>query len=73
MFGPPNYDQGSGDGKVQLEWEIKFDNGVRATIYDYKQYDYDPYNEVDYWSVGGNSVSSAAEVYKAMGLIKFLD
>lgn len=73
VFGPPNYDQGSGDGKVQLEWEIKFDNGVRATIYDYKQYDYDAYNEVDYWSVGGNSASSAAEVYKAMGLIKFLD
>jgi len=69
VFGPPSYEQGSGDGKVQLEWDIEFDNGVRATIYDYKQYDVDPYNDIDYWSVGGNSAESAFEVYKSLGLI----
>ena len=68
-FGPPSYAEGSGDGKVQLEWDIKFDNGVRASIYDYKQYDKDPYNDVFYWSVGGNSPESAFEVYKMMGLV----
>tara|TARA_R110001583_G_scaffold3173_2_gene20736 strand:+ start:13630 stop:14244 length:615 start_codon:yes stop_codon:yes gene_type:complete len=72
VFGKPSLiNAGSNDGgdKVQLEWDIKFDNGVRASIYDYKQYDIDPYNDVDFWSVGGNSPESAVEVYLAMGLI----
>ena len=69
VFGEPTYDvAGSGDGKVQVEWDIKFDNGVRASIYDYKQYDVDLY-DIDFWSVGGNSPESAFEVYKSMGLI----
>ena len=67
VFGPPTWDQGSGDGKVQMEWDIKFDNGVRASIYDYKQYGVHP-QDIDYWSVGGNSPVSAYEVYKAMEL-----
>ena len=46
VFGQPTYEGPSQDNKVQLEWDIKFDNGVRATIYDYKQYDKDPYEEV---------------------------
>lgn len=57
-----------GDGKVQGEWDIKFDNGVRATIYDYKQYD-TPLQNVTNWSVGGNSPHSAYEVYKIMGIL----
>lgn len=69
VFGPPSYETGSGDGKVQLEWDIEFLNGVRSSIYDYKQYDIDPYNDIDYWSIGGNSNESAFEVYKAMGII----
>lgn len=68
VFGPPSYSEGSGDGKVQVEWDIKFENGVRASIYDYKQYDIDIY-DIDYWSVGGNSPESATEVYLTMGLI----
>ena len=67
VFGPPTWDQGSGDGKVQMEWDIKFDNGVRASIYDYKQYGVHP-QDIDYWSIGGNSPVSAFEVYKAVGL-----
>ena len=67
VFGPPTWDQSSQDGKVQMEWDIKFDNGVRASIYDYKQYGVHP-QDIDYWSVGGNSPVSAYEVYKAMGL-----
>ena len=68
VFGPPSYSEGSGDGKVQMEWDIKFDNGVRAAIYDYKQYGI-PVNDIDYWSIGGNSPESATEVYLAMGLV----
>jgi len=67
VFGGPTWNQPSPDGKVQVEWDIKFDNGVRATIYDYKQYGLQP-EDIDYWSVGGNSPVSAFEVYKAMGL-----
>jgi|TARA_R110002020_G_scaffold111841_2_gene257844 hypothetical protein len=68
VFGKPTWKGVSGDNKVQVEWDIKFDNGVRSSIYDYKQYDVDPY-DIDYWSVGGNSPESAFEVYKVMGLI----
>ena len=68
VFGPPSYSEGSGDGKVQMEWDIKFDNGVRAAIYDYKQYGI-PVNDIDYWRIGGNSPESATEVYLAMGLV----
>lgn len=69
VFGEPSHSEPSGDNKVQVEWDIKFDNGVRASIYDYKQYNMDP-KDIDFWSIGGNSESSAAEVYKSMGLIK---
>ena len=69
VFGPPTWDQSSQDGKTQVEWDIEFDNGVRASIYDYKQYDVHP-QDVDYWSIGGNSPVSAFEVYKAMGLFE---
>jgi len=69
VFGPPTWDQSSGDGKTQVEWDIKFDNGVRASIYDYKQYGVNP-QDVDYWSIGGNSPVSAFEVYKAMGVFE---
>ena len=50
----PTWEQGSQDGKTQVEWDIEFDNGVRTSIYDYKQYGVHP-QDVDYWSIGGNS------------------
>tara|TARA_R110001592_G_scaffold96511_6_gene277141 strand:+ start:12923 stop:13552 length:630 start_codon:yes stop_codon:yes gene_type:complete len=68
VFGLPTYDSSSSDGKTQVEWDIKFENGVRSSIYDYKQYDTEV-DEITYWSVGGNSPESAFEVYKIMGLI----
>ena len=51
VFGKPI--DGSGDGKVNSEWIIKFDDGQVATIYDWKTgstpvYDYD-------WHIGGNN------------------
>ena len=68
VFGPPTWDQGSGDNKVQVEWVIKFPDGTIGTIYDYKQYDVDP-DDVDYWSIGGRTGLEAYYVKKAMGLI----
>lgn len=66
-FGQPTYDDISSDNKVQKEWDIEFDNGVRATIYDYKQYGLSP-EDINYWSIGGNGMMAPFEVYKVMGL-----
>ena len=66
-FGQPTQINSQDYGKTQREWDIKFENGVRASIYDYKQTDIEP-EDIDYWSIGGNSPVSAFEVYKVMGL-----
>ena len=68
VFGPPTWDQGSADDKVQMEWVVKFPDGTLATIYDYKQYNVEPEN-IDYWSIGGRTNLAAYYVKKAMGLI----
>ena len=68
VFGPPTWDQGSADAKVQVEWSIKFPDGTIGTIYDYKQYNVDP-EDIDYWSIGGRIGLAAYYVKKAMGLI----
>ena len=68
IFGPPTWDQGSGDNKVQVEWVIKFPDGTIGTIYDYKQYNIDP-EDIDHWSIGGSKGLAAYYVKKAMGLI----
>lgn len=42
---------GSGDGKIQVEWFLRFDDGTIATVYDYKS---DVVAErVTDWHVGG--------------------
>lgn len=62
FLGQPTFDEGSGDGKVQVEWIVKFkDNygGVNLfTIYDWKHYDrnhIDNPNIMVSWHVGGKS------------------
>jgi hypothetical protein len=50
VFGNPL----TGDGyKTRAEWVIKFDDGVVATIYDWKQY-HCPVHEVTTWNIGGH-------------------
>jgi hypothetical protein len=58
VFGRPI--NGSGDGKVNSEWIIKFTNGEVATIYDYKEpiTPTDDYN----WHIGGNKKWVVAKV-----------
>ena len=68
VFGPPTWDQGSADDKVQVEWTIKFPDGTIGSIYDYKQYNVDP-DDISYWSIGGRTGLEAYYVKKAMGLI----
>lgn len=65
VFGNPSWFSDDEGSKVQAEWDIRFDNGVRASIYDYKSLM--PLNSILNWSIGGNSPHSAYEVYKIMG------
>lgn len=50
VFGRPI--SGSGDGKVNSEWIIRFANGEVATIYNYKTGS-TPTDDYD-WHIGGN-------------------
>lgn len=52
---------GSFDGKVQAEWQIQFDDGKVATIYDWKQYGQDVKGVTD-WHIGGHDSSVVSRV-----------
>jgi len=41
-----------GDGKVQAEWVIQFEDGEVATVYDWKEYT-TPAELVTEWHIGG--------------------
>ena len=72
MFGPPTYSNESGDGKVNFEWVIEFENenGIleQYTIYDWKvDADYSKKNtgdisEADDW-LGGSRWHVGGKVY----------
>lgn len=56
QFGTPfTYSQRDSDGKVTTEWIIKFEDGVVATIYDWKRYEMGApaLDEVYEWHIGG--------------------
>jgi len=70
VFGEPHSD---GDGyKVDAEWDLMFENGTHARIYNYK--DGTNYNGADGlrkavitdWHIGGNSAKSVAAVMSAL-------
>lgn len=55
ILGEPTYIEPSEDEKVQLEWVIEFE-GNYFSIYDWKIYDRNfTLNDLDVWSIGGNS------------------
>lgn len=65
VFGKP----GEGDGyKTDAEWELKFSDGVYATIYNYKDgKNYNgargtPKTQITEWHVGGMSARAVANV-----------
>ena len=63
-FGPAG--EGTSDGKTQAEWAIRFENGVVATIYDWKQYD-TPVEQVTEWNIGGYDNRALTYVRKILG------
>jgi hypothetical protein len=68
IFGPENCD---GDGyKVQAEWNIKFEDGTYATIYDWKE-DVSKEQVTD-WHIGGRSQQSVWAVKQAVAQAKIM-
>lgn len=59
VFGPPHI-AGSWDGKTKAEWDVKFEDGTVAAIYDYCSPD-DPVENRE-WHVGGFSVEAVCLV-----------
>lgn len=51
VFGQPK--EGSADGKTTCEWRIEFDDGVVATIYDWKTRTTP--KDLYYWHIGGHT------------------
>ena len=60
IFGEPPV-IGSPDGKVQVEWRIRFPGGAIVTIHDYK--DYLPPQKITQWSIGGFKKEDAQLVH----------
>ena len=55
-----------GDGKVQAEWLVEFEDGKVATIYDWKQYS-TPYQEVRDWHIGGYDSEVVGRIQSILG------
>lgn len=59
-----------GDGyKIDAEWDLKFEDGTHATIYNYKDgknyngQDGDAVENITNWHIGGNTHKSVEAVY----------
>jgi len=51
--------------KVTCEWDLEFEDGTVATIYDWKEPE-TPFHEYD-WHIGGKSFDAVERIYEAMG------
>jgi hypothetical protein len=66
-FGEPTqYEEN--DGKVTIEWGIKFEDGTTATIYDWKRYELGTpaENELMVYNIGGYNLSAVRNVNDAL-------
>lgn len=65
-FGAPAF-EGEGD-KVTTEWEILFDDGIVATIYDWKRYELGApaMDERITWNIGGRDPIAVERVKDAL-------
>jgi hypothetical protein len=70
VFGKPwESDGDSGDGKVTVEWILRFEDGTIATIYDWKRYEMGTprANELYDWHIGGENQNAISRVMEALG------
>jgi len=66
VFGAPTYDNGDPEDKVITEWQLTFDNGVIATIYDWKNYAKVGMNDPYDWHIGGKDYRAVEAVSAAL-------
>jgi hypothetical protein len=63
ILGEPTFPEESGDGKVQVEWIVKYQDEL-FTVYDWKTYDRNyTKNKLDRFNIGGKTSSSYFEDY----------
>lgn len=55
LLGAPEYEDNSGDDKVNMEWIMETSDGTVFTIYDWKEYMPLNENAVISWHIGGYS------------------
>jgi hypothetical protein len=70
-FGSPCLnDPPSEYSKITTEWMLCFPCGTVATIYNWKNYGYDPAPDEDYcWHIGGHTADAKALVMDELGLL----
>ncbi len=74
VFGKPTFDEAvepfSGDGKLTVEWCLRFEDGTIATIYDWKRYDLGTpaMDERIDWNIGGNTFRAVELVAAELGV-----
>lgn len=52
--------------KIRVEWDIQFEDGLVATIYDWKEHKRAP-EEVTDWHIGGRGFEVVQRVYDLLG------
>jgi hypothetical protein len=69
-FGEPNYTSNEESEKVTCEWEIEFEDGTVATVYDWKRYEEGtPLAEEIYeWHIGGANARACELVSEVLGV-----
>ena len=72
VFGSPTIDHGENGGgyKCTTEWYLLFEDGTRATLYDWKRYEEGaPKMDEHYeWHIGGDSLFAVSRVVEALGI-----
>lgn len=68
VFGKPTIAKSEPDDKVTTEWYLIFEDGVVATIYDWKRYGLGaPYNDERIeWHIGGHNEASVVRIAKSL-------
>jgi hypothetical protein len=67
-FGEPSYIENDPDEKVSTEWQIEFDDGTVATIYDWKQYSGKPPLDRYSWHIGGFDTKAVHHVLRELDI-----
>lgn len=66
VFGEPDHGPNGRDlDKVTCEWDLEFEDGTVATIYDWKEPE-TPFGLYD-WHIGGKSFDAVDRVFTKMG------